>query len=394
MKNCLYLSLCLFILNAACAGKTDQDVSDLLEISDAVVGKFWQLNDNFATPKTAWGTYTNDLVFEGMLAIDRAAGKDIYLNKVLQIMRNRGLEPDSIVEYRKQPFGCITFELYRATRDERYVQPFVAESIRFHAEITRTSEGAICLSHKGSEGRHVLIDYLQEYASRMAKLGYFTGDDKYYEECVAQFEIYRKLLRDPKTGLYSQGRGWLDDPMELSPGAWSRGHGWLIRGMVRSLEFLPEESDWNRRLTRILDELANDLLKVQDDNGMWHQLLHLPFEDSYPESSGTAFIAYYLSLAIDKGYLDPEPYEKPLEKAFCELKKYVSEDGDIYGTCEGPGPLYSIDNWYRTPAKPNDKHGFGTYLFAIAGEILFKESNQVAGEVPLLSTSRIVAATL
>ena len=353
--------------------------AELLNRADAVVDKFAELHNNFQTQKDAFGNYTMDLAFEGMLAIDRALGEDKYLPLVQEVMQKRGRSPESVVPYKSQPFGCITFELFRATNDSGYVQPFVTESKKFYNEITRSPEGAICL-RQDEPGRYLLIDYLQEYASRMAKLGHLTGEEKYFEECVSQFEIYREILRDPETGLYSQGRGFLEDKMELSPAAWSRGHGWLMRGMVRSLEYLPENSSCFNRLQKILNELAHDVVRVQNENGMWHQLINMPFYDSYPESSGTAFMAFYLALAVDKGYLPKEEFSGNIEKAFNALNEFVDEEGNIYGTCKGPGPLREIDPWFRKEAKSNDEHAFGTMLFAIAGELLStKINNQPAG---------------
>ena len=66
-----------------------------------------------------------------------------------------------------------------------------------------------------------------------------SGNSSYYDESLEQFRIHRRVLRNPETGLWSQGRGWLDDPEELSPGAWSRSHGCLIRVVVETLEYLP-----------------------------------------------------------------------------------------------------------------------------------------------------------
>lgn len=343
-----------------------------ITISDSIVNHFLSLHNHFQTTRDAFGNYTLDLAFEGMLAVDRALNEDRYLPLVLGVMEKRNLSPSDTVPYKNQPFGCITFELFRATNDSDYLAPFIFESRKFYSEITRTPEGAICLK-RDQPGRYLLIDYLQEYASRMAKLGHFTGDEQYYKECVSQFELYRTLLRNPETGLYSQGRGWLEDSTLISPSAWSRGHGWLIRGMVRSLEYLPPGSDYQKRLIKLLHEFATDLLRVQDEDGMWHQLLHLPFEDSFPETSGTAFISYYISLAIQKGYLPRKPFSESAIKAFSELRKYIDSDGTIHGTCKGPGPLYAIDDWYRTPAGPDDEHAFGTMLFGLAGEILMNE---------------------
>lgn len=316
-----------------------------------------------------WGNYTLDLTLEAMLEFDAVTGKSKYTNYVLSVMKRRGLSPESVISYESQPFCHVNYKLYEVTGDKRYVKPFLGETRRYRRQVGRSPEGAI--THKSDQpGRHLLIDMLQDYASRMAQAGALCGDESYFAECVGQYRIYRRLLRDPNTGLWSQGRGWLDEPMKLSPGAWSRGHGWLIRGMVESLRWLPKNSSYYLQMQRYLRELADALLRVQDANGMWHQLLNLPFEQSYPESSGTGLICYSLARAYHDGFLKDDRYRLAALKAFDGLRKYVTEDGVVLGACEGPGPLYSIEKYYKSPGKRDEPHGTAAVLFACAGQIL------------------------
>ena len=119
--------------------------------------------------------------------------------------------------------------------------------------------------------------------------------------------------------------------------------------------------------------MADALLKVQDEDGMWHQLLHLPFEKSYPETSGTGMIAYYLAVAYNKGFLTDEKYRDAALLAANELKKYVTNDGVVLGTCKGPGPLREIEPWLNTPAQPDDHHGPQAIIFGMLAEIILSK---------------------
>ena len=320
-----------------------------------------------------WGNYTLDLTLEAMLDVDAALGVRTYLPYVQSIMQKRNRPPDAVIPYESQPFCHINYKLYKVTGDRRYVEPFLAETQRYRRQVGRSPEGAI--THKPDQpGRHLLIDMLQDYASRMAQAGELSGDESYFAECVEQYRIYRRLLRDPNTGLWSQGRGWFDEPMALSPGAWSRGHGWLIRGMVESLCSLPKDSSYYVEMQRYLRELADALLRVQDANGMWHQLLHLPFDRSYPESSGTGLICYNLAKAFHEGLLTDAGYRIAALRAFEGLREYITDDGAVLGACEGPGLLRSVAKYWNTPAKPDDSHGPPALLFACAGRILLEKS--------------------
>ena len=194
----------------------------------------------------------------------------------------------------------------------------------------------------------------------MARTAYHTGDTLLFEECVSQFEIYSEILRDPSTGLYSQGRGWLDDPTELSPGAWSRGHGWLLKGMVGSMKYLPPGSGWHSRLNKLIHELLTVLLPLQDENGMWHVLLNRSFNESYAEVSGTGMIAGYALMAVSLDIPGPGLREQCIiaaDKARKGILKYIESDGIIHNASPGPGPLYSETDYLFADPVPGDEHG-------------------------------------
>jgi rhamnogalacturonyl hydrolase YesR len=315
-----------------------------------------------------WGNYTLDWALEGMLAVAAVTGEDRYVDHVLSVMERRYDGPGAVIPCEAQPFCHLNYAVYRATGDERYVEPFVQETYRYRREVTRSPEGAIA-HRKAQPGRHLLIDMLQDYASRMARAGRLADDPELYAECVEQHRIYRRLLRDPETGLWCQGRGWRDDPMELSPGAWSRGHGWLIRGMVAGLDALPEDSEEYAELQGYLRELADALLPRQDQEGMWHTLLHLPPERSAAETSGTAMVCHGLAHALALGHVNGEKYRRAAERAFQAVARRVQPDGVVRGTCRGPGPLESIEPYLDAPAEPDDPHGPPAVLFACAGII-------------------------
>ncbi len=339
------------------------------KVADLIAGHYLASHDHFSTPKTAWGPYHLDFTLEAMLMLDEVRGETRYLPVVQGVWETRGLRPGDTVSYRSQPFCALNFALFRASDDSAFAGPFLHESERFFQEVGRSPEGAI--THKFEQpGRYLLIDYLKEYVSRMTKAAYLSGDPRYAEEAARQVRLYRQLLRDPETGLYHQGRGWLEDPMALSPGAWSRGQGWLMHGLTDALRWLPAESEAAQALQTALSELAAALLERQDAQGMWHQLVHLPPTQSYPESSGTALISYALARAVHEGWLPAEPYAASARQAFAALRAYVGPEGEVHGTCRGPGPLASLDGYRDTPPPDTDPHGPPALLWALAGEIL------------------------
>ncbi len=336
------------------------------EITQKVIAGLYVQRNNFRTEKDVWGAYTLDLTLEAMLVYAKYSGEKHYIDSVQKIIAMRNQTSCDTFNYRIQPFCSINFELFINTGDSCYILPYIYETNRMMNNARFAENGAVTHSYKNKEG--LLLDYLQEYASRLVRAGWLTGDSGYYEAALEQFDIYRTKLRNPYSGLYSQGIGFLEDATQLSPGAWSRGHGWLIRGMVNSLEYLPKGSVYEKEMIEMLKELADALLLVQDEKGMWHQLLHLPFDQSYPESSGTGMIAYALAISYDKGWLKDDKYKVAALKAINALKDYIDNDGIVLGTCKGPGPLYSIKDYVNTPAKPGDHHGPQAIIYAMAAE--------------------------
>jgi rhamnogalacturonyl hydrolase YesR len=213
-----------------------------------------------------------------------------------------------------------------------------------------------------------LIDALQDYSFRMAVTGRLTRDPSCYRKAVEQFTLYHDLVRYPETGLYSQGRGWLDDPEALSPGAWSRGHGWLIRGMVDTLIVLPPKSDAAATLKGHLAELAAALLAVQQPSGLWPCLLDRAPDLSPPEVSGTALIAGNLAIAVAGGWLPADPYARSARRAFSALPAFVEPGGTVRSVSPGPGPLSETGPWSVKAFPPGDEHGPFAILFAALGE--------------------------
>ena len=341
------------------------------KIAHRVAGQFVKKHNNFETSADVWGNYTLDLTLESMLLFDFYTGTNKFTPVVKHVMKLRDVGPDDTISYRSQPFCSINHTIYQVTKNKDYVAPYIYETNKMMAEIGRTMEGAICLTTKSDT--NMLIDYLQEYAGRVAKTGKLTGQEKYFDEAVNQFLLYEKILRNPYNGLWSQGRGWLNNNVELSPGAWSRGHGWLLRGLVTTMMQLPENSHWQEKLQPVLERLSVALLNVQDSIGMWHQLLDYPFEISAPETSGTGMIAYYMTQAINHGYLDRDLFQAPVLKSINAMKKYVLKDGTITYTCKGPGPLYSVEGYINYIPEPNDEHGAQAFIYAMLAEILIEQ---------------------
>jgi len=370
MKHTFIIYIIIFsVFNSLQAQNTEQS-SDPHEIVENVVQHFYKIKNNFSTEKSVWSNYTLDLTLESMLFYDIYTNSSTYTRKVEEILELRKLKSNDTIRYEGQPFCSLNFALLEATKDSAYIAPYLYETERKLKDAEYSKEGAILAIH--GKTRHVLIDYMQEFTSRLARAGQLSGDTSYFVNSVKHYSYYSNILRNPENGLYSLGRGWMENPSELSPGYWSRGHGWLIRGMVSTLQALPRESPEYFILQKHLIELADALLLVQNKSGMWHVLLTSP-NNSYEETSGTGMIAYYLAIAYKNGFINSEKYKTAILKSTNALKKRVSTNGTIIGTSPGPGPLRNLDKYYnKKQGNIDDGHAVQAIIYGMIAEILLK----------------------
>lgn len=313
--------------------------------------------------------YRNDLAWESLLAFSTASSEPEWRNFVYEMLPKRGLRPDSPVSYLQEPFGSLTYALYADSKDPQWLSGFLGETKRCRQEMPRSSDGLV-MHPRGEQrggGDAVLLDSMQEYVARMARGGVHLGDPSYIREAAEQLRLHRDLLRNPATGLWSQGRGWLSrGSATLSPGAWSRGHGWVVRGITLSLAVLPGDSPEAAEMRDILADMATALLAVQRPDGLWPTLLHRPHAESPSDTSGTALIATAFSRACREGWLEGSAFQESAQRAFRALPAWVDDDGLIQGVSPGPGPLESEDDYLVASFPPGNDHGLFTVIFAAA----------------------------
>ncbi len=318
------------------------------------------------TKHELYQSYHNDLQLEGLLYLYDASGILEYLDHVLSVWNFRTEQNADKLNYRIL-FTCLHFETWLRTGNDYFIRDFLETAREFRQAVPRDRDGAVCQIVR-PENKRIFVDMLQGYAVFMARAGWLSGEEVFFNECVRQYEIFRSILRNPVTGLWHQGRGWGDDPMGISPGHWNRGQGWVIRGMTDSLDYLPEDGMYFNRMLDMLREFASDLLQYQDLRGMWHQLTDRG--EAYPETSGTAFFIHNLYKAFHRGWIPREPFLPALEKSLPALLGFIHKDGSVSNTSHGAGPLSSPEAYKYRPSIPGDPHGMGTMLMACAGPYL------------------------
>ena len=135
--------------------------------------------------------------------------------------------------------------------------------------------------------------------------------------------------------------------------------------MTELLEVLPEDHPKRNDLIEFLNTLCEGYLALQDDEGMWHQVLN--DHESYPETSCTSMFIYAFSRGIRFGWLkNPEKYVKAIYKAWEGISKTsVDSNGNVYGVCRGSEFSFIADYYkYELGWNLNDTHGTGIVMLA------------------------------
>ncbi len=278
--------------------------------------------------------------------------------------------------------GDMIILLEQRTKEAKYRKAIdlLRENLKRHP---RTSEGAfwhriVYPNQLWMDGVYMGMPFLTQYAAT-----YETGKQQHesFKEAVHEFVIARKHLRNPNTGLYyhawdeSKKAEWADKTGGRSSQYWSRGMGWYAMALVDVLDYLPPaETELRKTLIDIVNEFAPDILRYQDQaTGTWWQITDRPADvGNYRESTATAMFSYFLTKAVNQGYL-PDSYRALALKTYTGLINEfasVEPDGKITMTGQclvaglGFGRDGSYDYYMTEPITSNDAKGNTPFILA------------------------------
>jgi rhamnogalacturonyl hydrolase YesR len=203
---------------------------------------------------------------------------------------------------------------------------------------------------------YMCVPFLCRYAT-------LTGDKKYLDDAARQFLGFKQRLFMPELKIMAHVYDLRRDMKTGVP--WGRGNGWTIFSLSELLAVLPEKHERRPELLAFFRDLCAGYLALQDEQGMWHQVLTHP--DAYPETSCTAMFAYAFARGVQFGWLeDAEPYARAVIKAWTALNKVAIDRGaNVHGVCRGSEFSFTPE-YYKKELLPNlnDTHGIGIVLLA------------------------------
>lgn len=363
-------------------------IAELIEKSTIEV-PVWNIEKARGNGNGVGWNYVDGCMILAMLEIYRATGEKKYYEFADAFIDYRVEEDGSIKGYRVDEYnidsvnaGKTLFALYEMNGKEKYRKAIdlIYSQLQTHP---RTSENNFW--HKKVYPNQVWLDGL--YMGQPFYMEYETkfNQKKNYKDIFGQFANVIEHLRDEKTGLYyhaydaSRKAFWCDKETGLSQNFWLRAIGWYAMALLDTLDKCEPGEEYRSEyemLKTAFVRLMDDMLKFQDESGMWYQLPALGGrEPNYLETSGSAIMAYSLLKGVRLGFL-PETYREPGLKAFRGIcDRYLREtEGrlNLGGIClvAGLGPEQdkrrdgTFEYYMSEPIVENDAKGVGPLLLA------------------------------
>jgi rhamnogalacturonyl hydrolase YesR len=180
-----------------------------------------------------------------------------------------------------------------------------------------------------------------------------TGDRKYLDRAAQEMTVYLGKLQQPN-GLFYHAPD--------VPFFWGRGNGWVAAGMTELLRSLPSDHPARPQILSAYRKMLASLLKYQNRDGTWNQLIDHP--EAWPETSSTGMFTFAMITGVKAGWLEEKKYAPAARRAWLGLAQYIDANGDVSSVCEGTNKKNDL-NYYLTRARNiGDLHGEAPILWA------------------------------
>jgi len=222
------------------------------------------------------------------------------------------------------------------------------------------------------------IDAIHMAMPVFARLGNIFNDKRYFDRMFEMY-LYTKNVHGT-SGLYNpvDHLWWRDkdfDPPYKEPNGedcyWSRGNGWVLAALVRTMDFLPENSPYRNEYLTTFREMVDALAACQREDGFWNVSLHDPSNFGGKELTGTSLFVYGITWGINNGVLDKGRYLPVVQKAWKALVEDCVHPNGFLGFVQGTGKEPKDSQPVGYDNVPNFED-FGLGCFLLAGTEIFK----------------------
>lgn len=347
----------------------------------------WNIENIKHGKKPEWN-YIDGCMMTSLYTIYKQTGRKKYIDFIDKFVDYYVFEDGSIRGYDKETYnvdnineGRVLFDLYRETGKEKYKKAIELLYSQLK-EQPRTAIGNFW--HKKIYPNQVWLDGL--YMAQVFYTRYETefNGGKNLADIVKQFKNVYDNMYDKEKRLYYHGWDyskeafWSDKKTGLSKSFWLRSVGWYTVGLVDAISYFSDEKkELKAELVKIFKATVEGLERYIDPKThmFWQVVDQIGREGNYPETSGSAMIAYAMMKGARLGFVDKRfaAVGKEVFNGICE--KYLTErDGklNLGGICLmaglGPETNRKRDGTYEyyisEPIVENDAKGTGPFVMA------------------------------
>lgn len=329
--------------------------------------------------------YIDGCMMIALLNLYRITGQNRYYEFAEHFLDYYVFEDGSLRGFREEDYnldniceGRVLFDVYAISGKEKYRRAIET----LYGQLTRqprTKEGNFW--HKAIYPNQVWLDGL--YMAQVFYTKYTTAFQNCanYDDIRRQFRTVREKMYDPETGLYrhgydASGQAFWAGENGCSQNPWLRSLGWFSAALIDvTAEIAPGHQDFRQEMVDCARELAENLLRYIDpDSGMLWQVPHrIGDAGNYPETSGSAMVAYFYLKGVRLGIL-PRSFASVGADIFRSIcRRYLKQtDGklNLGGIClvAGLGPENnrrrdgSYEYYISEPIVENDAKGLAPFL--------------------------------
>ncbi|MBQ3484418.1 MAG: glycoside hydrolase family 88 protein [Clostridia bacterium] len=328
--------------------------------------------------------YIDGCMMIALLNMHRITGEKRYYEFAEHFLDHYVFEDGSLRGFKEEDYnldniceGRVLFDVYRMSGKEKYRKAIDTLYGQIQRQ-PRTHEGNFW--HKAIYPNQVWLDGLYMAQVFYARYTMEMENGAHIDDIRCQFQTVRARMYDAETGLYRHGYDasktafWADPETGCSKNPWLRSLGWFSAALIDVTAEI-DDASFRADMTAIAQELAKNLLPyIDSDANMLWQVPNQPGrEGNYPETSGSAMVAYFYLKGARLGMLDASYAEVGARIFHAICKRYLSEtDGklNLGGIClvAGLGPENnrrrdgSYEYYISEPIVENDAKGLAPFL--------------------------------
>ncbi len=322
----------------------------------------WQLKN----PKHHIRNWTNGAFYAGIFATWETTKSENIYNALMELGEKTKWEPHKRFWHADDVTISQTYiDLYQIEKKEEMLRPTIDTIARFMTNPYPTKGKVDVIKWWWCDALFMAPPVMTKLWKTTGNEEYLIHNDRYFKECydLLYNQEERLFARDLNYVLKPDGSGRKEANGQRI--FWSRGNGWVMGGLVRILQDLPADYPQRPFYEKIYKDMADRIVGLQQQDGLWRASLLDPA--SYPggEVSGSGFFCYALAWGINNKLLDKKKYLPAVKKAWVSLNGCVNEEGRV-GWVQpiggDPQKNFSEASW----------EVYGTGAFLLAGSEIIK----------------------